>query len=157
MRIYLPNSAHLQNINGFLSRIDTRKPRELRFSMYDQYLSVHPIALALTAAAGASVREAGGKTIGTLYPTSSLRYLVRMGLFDFVDLEPPLTVTEHESAGRFIPLTQIRSTTELEQFIVDMVPLLHAAPEEAGPIKFVMSELIRNVLEHAASPVGAVV
>jgi anti-sigma regulatory factor (Ser/Thr protein kinase) len=36
-----------------------------------------------------------------------------------------------------------------------MIPLLHAKPENADPIKYVVSELIRNVLEHAASPVGA--
>jgi anti-sigma regulatory factor (Ser/Thr protein kinase) len=82
---------------------------------------------------------------------------VRMKLFDFLDLDPGITVTEYEPAGRFIPLTQIRNDHELNRFIVDMVPLLHADPSEAGPIKFVVSELVRNVLEHANSPVGALV
>ncbi len=157
MRIHLPNSAHLQNVGGFIGKIDAEDEGNLSFSMYDQYLSVHPFALALTAAAGAYVKAAGGTTTGTLHDTSSLRYLVRMGLFNFVDLTPPVSVAAHEAAGRFIPLTQIQSSEELEGFIVEMVPLLHAAPEEAGPIKFVISELVRNVLEHASSPVGALV
>ena len=38
-----------------------------------------------------------------------------------------------------------------------MVPLLHATPAEAGPIKYVVTELVRNVLEHASSPIGAMV
>lgn len=157
MEIHFPNSAHLQNVGGFVSKIDANDPGDLAFSMYDQYLSVHPFVLSLAAAAGSYVKSVGGTTTGTLYDTSSLRYLVRMGLFNFIDLKPPISVEEHEAAGRFIPLTQIRSSEELEEFIVEMVPLLHAAPEEAGPIKFVISELVRNVLEHAASPVGALV
>jgi anti-sigma regulatory factor (Ser/Thr protein kinase) len=157
MRIRFPNSAHLQNIGGFITKMSSGNPAQLRFSMYDRYLSVHPFVLALTAAEGAYVSHVGGRTTGKLYDTSSLKYLVRMGLFNFVELTPPTSVAEHEAAGRFIPLTQIRTSDELEEFIVEMIPLLHAAPVEAGPIKFVMSELVRNVLEHAASPVGALV
>src|SRR5450759_3246848 len=39
----------------------------------------------------------------------SLTYLVRMKLFDFLRLRPPIEIQEHEEAGRFIPLTQIRT------------------------------------------------
>jgi len=38
-----------------------------------------------------------------------------------------------------------------------MIPLLHAAPNVADPIRYVISELGRNVLEHARSDVGAFV
>lgn len=38
-----------------------------------------------------------------------------------------------------------------------MVPLLHTTPEQAYPIKYVMSELVRNVLEHSRSQIGAIV
>jgi anti-sigma regulatory factor (Ser/Thr protein kinase) len=38
-----------------------------------------------------------------------------------------------------------------------MVPLLHTTPEQAYPIKYVMSELVRNVLEHSKSKIGAIV
>jgi anti-sigma regulatory factor (Ser/Thr protein kinase) len=38
-----------------------------------------------------------------------------------------------------------------------MIPLLHADSAESDPIKYVMSELVRNVLEHSTSPNGAFV
>jgi anti-sigma regulatory factor (Ser/Thr protein kinase) len=38
-----------------------------------------------------------------------------------------------------------------------MIPLLHTSPAQARPIKYIMSELVRNVLEHANSPIGAIV
>lgn len=80
-----------------------------------------------------------------------------MHLFRFLDLDPDSQIEEHEEAGRFIPLTQIRSSDELQEAIVQLIPLLHATPEVADPIKYVFSEMVRNVLEHASSPVGAVV
>jgi hypothetical protein len=78
-----------------------------------------------------------------------------MGLFPFLGCEAPEQIKPHEPAGRFIPLTQIRTSTELSSFIVDMVPLLHASREEVQPIQYVISELVRNVIEHSSSPNGA--
>ena len=37
-----------------------------------------------------------------------------------------------------------------------MIPLLHLEPKHAEPIKYIVSELVRNVLEHASSKDGAV-
>jgi anti-sigma regulatory factor (Ser/Thr protein kinase) len=37
-----------------------------------------------------------------------------------------------------------------------MVPLLHLEPEQAEPIKYIVTELIRNVIEHAQTEQGAV-
>jgi hypothetical protein len=85
--------------------------------MDDRYVSVHPVALAMAAAAGAHVKSEGGTFSGQLHESGgALRYLVRMGLFDFIELEPPIVVAEHEPAGRFIPLTQIRSPDELSRY-----------------------------------------
>lgn len=158
VRIHFPNSGHLQNFAGMARHIDMSDSAKLHFSMHPRYVSVHPVALAMAASAGALVRENGGEMACELSESGgALRYLARMGLFNFIEAEPGISVREHEAAGRFIPLTQIRSSDELSRFIVDMVPLLHASPEEAGPIKYVISELVRNVIEHAASPVGALV
>src|SRR5205814_597417 len=41
-------------------------------------------------------------------------------------------------------------------FLADMVPLLHASRSEVEPIQYVISELVRNVLEHSGSATGAV-
>ena len=45
----------------------------------------------------------------------------------------------------------------MSEFIRDMIPLLHTTPAQAEPIKYVFSEMIRNVLEHSESGLGAVV
>lgn len=64
-------------------------------------------------------------------------------------------VTEHEPAGRFIPLTRVSDNSALNAFVTDLVPLLHASPDEAASVKYVLFELIRNVLEHSGSKQGA--
>ena len=78
-----------------------------------------------------------------------------MGLLHRLNLPSPTEINQHESAGRFIPLTHICNSQDLHNFITDMIPLLHAGPHEADPIKFIVSELVRNVIEHSNSPVGA--
>ena len=130
----------------------------LHFSMHDRYVSVHPVALAMAGAAGAFAKQNNLPVTADLHECGgALRYMVRMGLFNFIEVEHGVTLSEHEPAGRFIPLTQIRSSDELSKFIVEMVPLLHADPDEAGPMKYVISELVRNVLEHSLSSVGAII
>jgi anti-sigma regulatory factor (Ser/Thr protein kinase) len=68
-----------------------------------------------------------------------------------------MKINEHEPAGRFIPLTQIKDSETLSRFIEDMIPLLHLDEKHAQPIKYIMSELVRNVLEHSKSGYGAMV
>jgi anti-sigma regulatory factor (Ser/Thr protein kinase) len=80
-----------------------------------------------------------------------------MGLAEVLGVDLGVEQVEHAPEGRFIPITQIQDQAGLNDFIVQMVPLLHASPTEAGPIKYVITELVRNVLEHATSPVGAMV
>jgi hypothetical protein len=67
-----------------------------------------------------------------------------------------ISITEHESAGRFIPLTQIKDSNALSRFITEMTPLLHLEPKHAEPIRYIVSELVRNVLEHASAKNGAI-
>jgi anti-sigma regulatory factor (Ser/Thr protein kinase) len=122
------------------------------------YSSVHPVVLSMTAAAARSVHDAGGDVRVDLEGSNaSVRYLSRMKLTDVLGVDPGMEIVEHAPEGRFIPVTQIVDQAGLNNFIVDMVPLLHATPDEAGPIKYVITELVRNVLEHASSPIGAMV
>ena len=69
-----------------------------------------------------------------------------MKLFDYLGVSPPCAIEEHEESGRFVPLTQIRTSEDLRQTITNLIPLLHAAPSVADPIRYVVSELGRNVL-----------
>lgn len=157
MRIHLPNSAHLQNIEGFIRQYNPDDPSRLEISGHDKYIHVHPFSLALAACIGASASENNVQITGSIPNVSSLPYLVRMKLFDFLKTAPPRIVQSHEAAGRFVPLTQIKTSEDLTGAISDLIPLLHAAPSVADPIRYVISELGRNVLEHSNSPVGGFV
>jgi anti-sigma regulatory factor (Ser/Thr protein kinase) len=88
---------------------------------------------------------------------TSGHYLARMGLFNVLGKESPYTLIEHESAGKFIPLTQIRTQKEQTKFITDMIPLLHIGAQHADSIKYIVGELVRNVLEHSGAENGAFV
>ena len=87
----------------------------------------------------------------------SKHYFERMGLFKVLGLSTGITVTEHDPSGRFVPLTQIRNSQELSIFIKEVIPLLHLSQEHAEPISYIVSELVRNVLEHAQTEQGAFV
>src|SRR3990167_9405693 len=67
-----------------------------------------------------------------------------------------LEITEHEPAGRFIPLKQVTNSEKLTEFITEVVPLLHLSPKHAEPIRYILSELMRNVFEHAVSKIGVI-
>jgi len=154
----VPNSAGLQNIEAFVRRLDTSDLSNLRVSFHDRWVAVHPVVLAAVACAGALVTQNGGKVSSEVPKVATLPYLVVMRLFDWLGVNPGISVTEHEAAGRFIPLTQIRTDADLAAFMVKVTPLLHGQPhqrEAVNYIKYVVSELVRNALEHAASQVGA--
>ncbi|MHB8762871.1 MAG: hypothetical protein ACYDA8_00790 [Deferrisomatales bacterium] len=158
MKIHLPNSAHIVNIGGFLGDFDPEDPSRLEFTMHERWVSVHPVVLAMSACAAALVRSHGGTVVSGPVPrNNSVRYPIRMGLFQTLGVDPGLPILEHEEAGRFVPLTQLSTNEELRNTIVNLVPLLHAPPEVAQPIKYVFSEMVRNALEHSLSKVGAFV
>lgn len=90
------------------------------------------------------------------FEAKSKHYLVRMGLFKILNVASDIHVVEHEAAGRFIPITQIRTSGELTKLITEMIPLLHLKPEQAKTIGYIVSELVRNVIEHAEAPNGAI-
>jgi len=155
MRVFLPNSASLQNFEGFLRKFDAEDETVLHFDMHPKWVNVHPAAIAFTAAVADYVSSLGGRHEGIVRPVKSLPYVKRMRLFDFVNLDSGHAIVEHEESGRFMPLQRITNTKALSDFIVNMIPLLHAKPEEVEPIRYVISELTRNVLEHARTANGA--
>jgi anti-sigma regulatory factor (Ser/Thr protein kinase) len=155
MKLHLPNSAHLQNIDGFLRGYSPNGNAALSISSHNRYIHLHPAALAMVACAAATMRNSGRGVEGKVADVASLPYLVRMRLFDFLGFDAPRKIVEHEEAGRFIPITQVRNSAELKKVISDLVPLLHTDPHLADPIRYVISELVRNVLEHAQSENGA--
>ncbi len=154
MRIHLPNSAFLGNIDPFIRGFDPSQPDRLEITANDKWIAVHPSVISMVAALGLKVGPAG--IACQKFEARSSHYFVRMGLFKLLGIPTDIAITEHEPAGRFIPLTQIRTSDELTRFITEMIPLLHLEAEQAKTIGYIVSELVRNVLEHAETMHGAI-
>ena len=154
MKIHIPNSAWLGNIDPFLRSFGTSNPGRLEISAHQQWISVHPVVLSMVTALGLDCKP---ENIAFLnLEARSKHYLERMGLFRLLKVRSGIKITEHESSGRFIPLTQIKEARTLETFIEDVIPLLHLEPKQAQPIRYIISELARNVFEHSQSEIGAI-
>ena len=154
MKIHIPNSAFLGNIDPFLRGFDPSSSHSLQITANDKWISVHPIVLSMIAAVGLTMKPEHIHC--EKFEAKSKHYLARMGLFKILNLTSDISFVEHEPAGRFIPVTQIRTSSELTKFITEMIPLLHLEPEQAQTIGYVVSELVRNVIEHANSKDGAI-
>ncbi len=155
MRIHIPNSAFLGNIDQFLRSFDNTQQDELQVTAHKEWVSVHPVVISMVAALGLSVPKEN--IVCEPIEAKSKHYLQRMGLFDSLGITSSTDMIEHEPAGRFIPVTRIQNSEQLTHFITDIVPLLHLDPMQAEPLRFVISELTRNVIEHSQSSFGAVV
>ncbi len=155
MKIHIPNSVWLGNIDPFLKGFDPTKPKQLEITFNKKWMSIHPMILSMIAALGLEVNSSKIKC--EKLEAKSKHYLERMKLFDFLGVKSDIKMTEHEAAGRFVPLTQIKDSKSLTKFITEVTPLLHLEPKHAEPIRYIMSELIRNVLEHSLSKNGAIV
>ncbi|MBD3280533.1 hypothetical protein GF389_03345 [Candidatus Dojkabacteria bacterium] len=154
MKFHLPNSAFLGNIDPFLKKIDSTEKNKLEITANKRWISVHPVILCMIAAVGLDL-DSSNIVCEKLEATSG-HYLERMGLFKFLGIKSDISVIEHDPTGRYIPLTKIQNSEELTKFITDMIPLLHLQPEHAKPIKYIVSELVRNVLEHSKAKNGAI-
>ena len=154
MKIHIPNSAFLGNIDPFLKGFDPTNAESLHITLNPNWMSVHPLVLSMIAALGLNV-DPKNIHIDKLEAKSS-HYLVRMGLFKMLNIASKTVIQEHASEGRFIPLKQVRTSDELTEFITDMIPLLHSGAEQAKTIGYIVSELGRNVLEHSMAENGAI-
>lgn len=155
MKIHIPNAAWLNSIDPFLEGFDPANPKELKITFHKKWMSIHPMVLSMIAALGMGMKPEKIKC--EKLEAKSKNYLERMGLFDLLGIESGIKITKHEAAGRFVPLTQIKTSEELAAFIAEVTPLFHLKPLHAEPLRYVLSELIRNVLEHSQSPHGAIV
>lgn len=153
MKIHLPNSAFLGNLDAFLRGFNPSPSNFFEITANNKWISVHPVVLSMIAALGLTVKPENIHC--EKLEAKSRHYLVRMGLFKTLNISSDINLVEHEAAGRFIPITQIRTSTELSKFITEMIPLLHLEPEQATTIGYIVSELGRNVIEHAQAENGA--
>ncbi|MBI4268462.1 sensor histidine kinase [Candidatus Uhrbacteria bacterium] len=155
MRIHLPNSAFLGNIDSFIKGFDPNDSSRLDITANKQWISLHPMALSMIASLGMTV-SAESISCERL-EAKSKHYFERMGMFEFLRVSSGIEITKHEPAGRFVPLTHITDSDQLTNFIADVTPLFHLKPIHAEPLRYILSELIRNVLEHSGAQNGALV
>jgi hypothetical protein len=118
---------------------------------------MQPWIIAALAAWGLEAQAASTKI--SLENAERAAYAWRLGLAAYLGVDPGLDLREHEEAGRFVPLRTVTNRVDLGNLMADVVPLLHLAdePKQARAVHYVLSEMIRNVLEHSRSPHGAVV
>ena len=154
MKIHIPNSAFLGNIDPFFRGFDPTDPDSLNITLNPYWTSIHPLVLSMIAALGLNIKPENIH-IGKLEAKSS-HYLVRMGLFKLLNISCDTAIQERAPEGRFIPLKQVRTSDELAEFITEMIPLLHSDPEQSKTIGYIISELGRNVLEHSLAKNGAI-
>lgn len=157
MKIHIPNSAFLGNLDHFLRTFDTANPEILKITSNEKWMAVHPVVLSMIAALGLTVDP--DKRLCDRFTARSKNYIIRMGLLRMLEIDSEMDMLEHEPAGRFIPLSQIKTSDEAASFITDMIPLLHLEdmPVQAQTIGYIVSELLRNVIEHADSKHGAII
>ena len=157
MKIHLPNSAFLGNIDPFLRSFDPSNPKELIITSNNKWVSVHPMVVAMVAALGNGI--SAKKLEFKAFEARSKHYFERIGLFKFLVIDSGISITKHDPSGRFIPLTRINNSNQLDKFLTEMIPLLHLVdnPKQAEPIRYIISELVRNVIEHSQARDGAIV
>jgi anti-sigma regulatory factor (Ser/Thr protein kinase) len=154
MRVHLPHGAFLGNIDQFLQGFDPREPDKLEITAVDKWIWLHPVALSMIAALSIGLKKEN--IICQTITAKSGHYFERIGLFKFLGIDSGMNILEHDPSGRFIPLTQIKNSDDLTKFITEMIPMLHLESRQAEPIRYIVSELVRNVLEHAETNQGAI-
>lgn len=159
-RLYVPNNASLHTARSFLSQRSAFRNGSKTgvLELHQLWTHVDPFALALIAAWGGwCMRE--GKRIEVENIGKPADYAARMRLFQHLNVNYSPPVREHEEAGRFLPLTQVQDRAQLTQVIGNISALLHldTEPDALAAVRYCVSELIRNVLEHSGSPEGAFV
>ena len=155
MRVHFSNQGNLRNLQSFIKALDFSEPEKLEITIHNKWVTVHPANLALAAALALRVGKDNAQIVGTIPGTGA--YLDEAGLYDLLKTPSPFAYDKKEKAGRLVPLNVIKTAEDQSRFIADMVPLLHLSEENATVVKYVLGELVRNVLEHAGAPNGAVV
>jgi anti-sigma regulatory factor (Ser/Thr protein kinase) len=154
--IFVPNAAAIRQARAFLRGSDwTADDKRTVLRFHPDYCHMQPWVVATVAAWALEHRFRGG-TIAIANPEKA-KYAWRLGLADYLGQLNPAPQQEHEEAGRFIPLRQIRDPKDLGGLLAEIVTLLHVDEEAAKGVMYTISEMVRNVLEHSSSATGAIV
>jgi len=159
-RFIVPTNATINATKSFLLENNFFAPMmgSAILTLNPKWMHMEPVALSMIAAWGAWCRRQG-LTITAENLTKSSDYAARMKLFEHLGINYQPHITEHEEAGRFIPITNVKTKQDVRGIIAAVSTLMHLEDdmEELAAIQYCMSELLRNVLEHSGSPDGAFV
>lgn len=155
MHIHFSNQGNLRNFKSFVESLDLSNPEKLEITTHDKWVTVHPANLVVAAALAVKVGKVKAEISGKVPETG--RYLDRMGLYQLVKTPSPFVYHKKEEAGRFVPIKIIKNSGDQSKFITDMIPLLHLKEKNAIVVKYIIGELVRNVLEHSYTENGAIV
>ncbi|MBM3256394.1 MAG: hypothetical protein FJZ04_02920 [Candidatus Moranbacteria bacterium] len=155
MKIFLSNQGNLRNFKRFAESLDLSRSNKLEIKTHTKWVTVHPANLVLAAALAIQVGKKNAEIVG--YVPETGRYLDRMGLYSLTKTSSPFVYHKKEEAGRFVPIKIIKTSKNQSRFITDVIPLLHLSEENATIVKYVIGELVRNVLEHSFAQNGAIV
>lgn len=159
-RFIVPTNA---NIHAARSLFEGHEPfeddsEEAVLQLHPKWVHFEPMALSMIAAWGAWCRH-NGYPIRVENSGKHAAYAARMRLFQHLGIDYDPGITEREEAGRFLPLTQVRTRTDVTGVIANVSAMLHLEqdPESLAAVQYSVSELLRNVLEHSNSQEGAFV
>ena len=155
MKVFLSNQGNLRNFKSFIESLDLSYPEKLIISTHDKWVTVHPANLVVAAALAIQAGKENTEIIGKVPETG--RYLDRMGLYELTKTLSPFVYHKKEEAGRFVPIKIIETSEDQSHFITDVIPLLHLSEENAIVVKYIIGELVRNVIEHSFAKNGAIV
>ncbi len=155
MKVFLSNQGNLRNFKSFTESLDLSNSDKLEIITHDKWVTVHPANLVLVAALAIKIGKDKTEIVGKVPETG--RYLDRMGLYDLTKTPSPFVYKKKEEAGRFLPIKVIKDAESQSHFITDMIPLLHLSEKNATVVKYIIGELVRNVLEHSFAEDGAIV
>lgn len=155
---FVPNSASIHTSKSFLIKNDffSNKSPVARLEFHPKWMHIEPIALSMIAAWGAWCNR-NRKKIKVYNLKTQPEYAARMHLFDFIKVNYTARYKEHEESGRFLPLRCIKSRSEIQSVMGDISAMLHLDQdqESLAATQYCLSELLRNVCEHANSEDGA--
>lgn len=155
----IPNDATIRTLRNFLSLntpfLNPNEKAVLR--LHKNWAYMDPMALVIAASWGGWCLRNGKQVEVAGEPGPHTNYAARMRLFQHLNVQYTIPIKEHEEAGRFMPLRRVSSASELSAVIGDVSALLHLdrEPDGLAAIRYCVSELVRNVLEHSRSSEGA--
>jgi hypothetical protein len=159
-KLIVPTNAFIHTARHFLSlnRSFTGRGAKAIIELDSRWMHLDPMSLSMIAAWGGWCQRRGLK-IEVKNPSHRANYAARMKLFQHLGVDYDPGISEHEEAGRFMPLCQVMNQNQLTAVIADISALLHLDkdPDSLAAVQYCVSELLRNVLEHSRSDEGAFV